>query len=288
MGLHIRRISPSAGAEITGIDLREPVGDNQFAAIRQAWNDADGLLVIRDQDISPEQHIAFSRRFGELQRGEITAGSLLSQYYLPGHPEIYRVSNKKQNGMPLGREDAGTYWHSDGSWKPDPPMASLLLALEIPPYGGDTMFADLYRAYDSLSDRMQEILAPMQAVHSLAKAQETTSYGKDLVGKSDTVATKQARHPIIRTHPETGRKSLFVNRGFTDHIVGLARAESDTLLEFLFAHATRPEILYRHQWRLHDLVIWDNRCTMHYAVADYKQAGDRYMHRTTVRGDIPY
>ena len=288
MDFQVRRISPSSGAEIIGIDLREPLGDNQFAAIRQAWNDADGLLVLRDQDISPEQHIAFSRRFGELSKGEISEGSLLSQYYLPGHPEIYRVSNKKQDGVPLGREDAGTYWHSDGSWKPDPPMASLLHALEIPPYGGDTMFADLYRAHDTLSDRMKEILTPMHAVHSLAKAQETTSYGKDLVGKSDTVATKQARHPIIRTHPETGRKSLFVNRGFTDRIDSLARAESDALLEFLFAHSTRPEILYRHQWRLHDLVIWDNRCTMHYAVADYKQAGDRYMHRTTVRGDVPF
>ncbi|MSP30084.1 MAG: TauD/TfdA family dioxygenase [Acetobacteraceae bacterium] len=288
MGFQSRRISPSSGAEMTGIDLREPLDNNQFAAIRQAWNDADGLLVIRDQNISPEQHIAFSRRFGVLQRGEVSQGSLLSQYYLPRHPEIYRVSNKKKDGVPQGREDAGTYWHSDGSWKPAPPMASLLLAREIPPYGGDTMFADLYRAYETLSDRMKDILTPMRAVHSLAKAQETTSYGKDLVGQSNAVVDRYASHPIIRTHPETGRKSLFVNRGFTDNIEGLAPAESDAFLEFLFTHSSRPEILYRHQWRLHDLVIWDNRCTMHYAVADYKQAGDRYMHRTTVRGDAPF
>lgn len=284
MELTIRRISPTCGAEVGGLDLSRPIGDNVFQQLRQAWLDADGVLVLRDQAITPEQHITFSRRFGELSVGR--PGAMLSDYYLPGRPEIYRVSNKRIEGVPQGREDAGTYWHSDGSWHELPPMASLLHALEIPPVGGNTMFADMYRAYETLSEPMQRLLDGAQAVHDRAAA-ASTSYGKEFAGQTGELATQHATHPVVRTHPESGRRALYVNRGFTSHLVGFGRAESDAILRFLFEHSTAPEIVYRHEWRLHDIVIWDNRCVMHYAVSDYKAIGERYMHRTTVKGDKP-
>lgn len=285
MSLSMRRLSPAAGTEVIGLDLSQPVGANLFKELHDAWLDASGVLVLRDQDITPEQHIAFSRNFGELQVGN--PNSMLGRYYLPGHPEIYRVSNKKIDGQPVGREDAGTYWHSDGSWMAEPSKASLLHALEIPPVGGDTMFADMYRAYDKLSDRMKGFLEGMMAVHDRAAA-AATSYSKEFGTHTDELAGSKALHPIVRTHPDSGRKALFVNRGFTSHIPDLSPAESDAVLQFLFAHCTTPDMVYRHSWRRHDIVIWDNRSVMHFAVSDYKGIGDRYMHRTTVQGDRPH
>ncbi|MDB5414019.1 MAG: taurine catabolism dioxygenase TauD, TfdA family protein [Rubritepida sp.] len=286
MDLTVRPVTPGFGAEVLGVDLSQQIGDNVFQQVRQAWLDADGILLLRDQDITAEQHIDFSRRFGELSVA--AGGTALSAYYLPGHPEIYRVSNKKVDGKPQGREDAGTYWHSDGSWQPAPPMASLLHALEIPPVGGDTIFANMYRAYETLSAPMKRMLEELQVVHSLGAAVLKTSYGKEYVGNIEEAMAKNATHPVIRTHPESKRKALFVNKGFTSHIVGIPQAESEAILNFLFEHSTMPENLYRHRWQRHDLVIWDNRCAMHYAVADYKAHGDRYMHRTTVKGDKSY
>jgi len=278
--MEFRPLSPVCGVEVTGVDLREPVGDNQFRQLRQAWLDADGVMVVRAQDLTPEQHIAFSRNFGELLSYE---GAVVGRYLLPGHPEIYRVSNKVVNGVPAGREDAGTYWHSDGSWEKEPLSASVLHAIETPPVGGDTIFADMYRAYETLSDKVKALLDGLTAVHALANAAKT-SYAKEFGGKTDLVQTQFAAHPVVRTHPESGRKALFVNEGFTSHIVELPAAESKAILEFLFRHATRPETVYRHRWQQHDLVIWDNRSVMHYAVSDYKGRGDRYMHRTSVKG----
>lgn len=285
MTLTYRQLSPASGAEVIGLDLTQPVGENLFRELHDAWLSADGVLVLRDQDITPEQHIDFSRKFGTLWVGD--PNSMLGSYYLPGYPEIYRVSNKKIEGVAQGREDAGTYWHSDGSWQAEPPKASLLHAIEILPAGGDTMFADMYRAYDMLSEPMKRILEGMEAVHDRAAA-ATTSYAKEFGKNTAELATQHATHPIVRTHPDSGRKALFVNRGFTSHIVGLNAGESDAILQFLFAHCTAPEMVYRHKWQVKDMVIWDNRCVMHFAVSDYKSLGDRYMHRTTVHGDRPH
>lgn len=284
MSLTIEMVSPHIGAEVIGADLRQPVGDNLFRELHQAWVDADGLLIIRDQVLTPEQQIAFSRQFGELA----SAGDnpVIQKYALPGHPEIFRVSNKKQDGEPLGREDAGTYWHADGTWQAWPSKASILYALEIPRVGGNTMFADLYQAYEALSSTMKRLLDGLQAVHAMANAGDTT-YGREFEGKGSVVASKSAIHPLVITHPDSGRKALFVNRGYTAQIVGMSKSESDALLAFLFQHSTAPELVYRHSWRKHDLVIWDNRCTAHYAIPDYKAVGDRYLHRTSVKGDRP-
>jgi taurine dioxygenase len=284
MSLVIQPVSPHIGAEVVGADLRQPVGDNLFRQLHQAWVDADGLLIVRDQVLEPEQQIAFSRRFGELA----SAGDnpVIQKYCLPGYPEIFRVSNKRKEGEPLGREDAGTYWHADGTWQAHPSKASILYALEVPRVGGNTMFADLYQAWETLSPTMQRLLEGLQAVHAMANAGDT-SYGRELAGKGDIVAAKSATHPLVITHPDSGRKALFVNRGYTAEIVGMAKAESDALLGFLFQHSTAPELVYRHSWRPNDLVIWDNRCTAHYAIPDYKAVGDRYLHRTSVKGDRP-
>jgi taurine dioxygenase len=284
MNLTIQRVSPHIGAEVIGADLGQPVGDNLFRELHQAWVDADGLLIVRDQELMPEAQIAFSRRFGDLASAD--ENPVIRKYSLPGYPEIFRVSNKKQDGEPLGREDAGTYWHSDGTWQAWPSKASILHAIEIPPVGGNTMFADLYQAYETLSPMMQRVVDGLQAVHAMANASDT-SYGREFAGKDDVVASKSATHPLVITHPDSGRKALFVNRGYTAQIVGMSRPESDALLGFLFQHSTAPELVYRHIWRQGDLVIWDNRCTAHYAIPDYKAFGDRYLHRTSVKGDRP-
>ena len=284
MSVVIQPVSPHIGAEVIGADLSQPVGDNLFRELHQAWVDADGLLVVRDQKITPEQQIAFSRRFGELA----SAGDnpVIQKYALPGYPEIFRVSNKKQDGEPLGREDAGTYWHADGTWQTFPSKASILYGIEIPRVGGNTMFADLYQAWETLTPTLQRMIEGLQAVHAMANA-GGTSFEREFTGKGDIVAAKTAVHPLVITHPDSGRKALFVNRGYTAQIVGLNRAESDALLGFLFQHSTAPELVYRHSWRPRDLVIWDNRCTAHYAIPDYKAVGDRYLHRTSVKGDRP-
>lgn len=280
--MEIRPISPTLGVEVTGLDLSQPVGENLYRELRQAWLDADGVMVVRGQAMDPQAHIAFSRLFGRLETYE---KGVVGKYMLPGHPEIYRVSNKVVDGVPQGREDAGTYWHSDASWQTRPLSASILHALEIPPVGGDTMFANMYRAYEALSDRMKAYLEGLKAVHSLANATKT-SYAKEFNPETAAlVQTQWASHPVVRAHPETGRKALFVNEGFTSHIEGLPAAESRAILSFLFEHTTRPERIYRHRWQVNDLVIWDNRSVMHYAVSDYKGVGWRYMHRTSVEGE---
>jgi len=271
----VNPLSPVIGGEMIGADLGQPLDDTAFGHIRQAWLASNGVMVFRDQDLTPEQHIAFSRRFGPLEK------HVLAKYLLPGYPEIYRVSNKVKDGVPQGREKAGTYWHSDLSYMKPPALASLLYGIEIPPVGGDTLFCSLYAAYDALSPAMQAFLERLSAVHDFSYASRGVFKGEQ-ASREQLDATPAVEHSVITTHPETGKKILFVNPGFTSHIVGLHSRESRALLDFLFDHMTRPEFIYRHRWSERDLVLCDNRCTMHYAIADYDDIGDRYMHRTTV------
>ncbi len=283
MTVALKLASPGFGLEASDVDISKPLSEDAAAALRQAWLDADGVLFFRGCELTPEQHIAFSRHFGVLYDQGAKNNPALAHYYLEGHPEIFQVSNKKIDGKPVGREDAGTYWHSDASWQANPSIGSLLYAKEIPAVGGDTLFANMYRAYDTLSDSMKKMLEGLEAVHGLLSAVLRTSYAKEYAGKLDEATTKMATHPIIKTHPKTGRKVLFVNPGFTSHIVGLPASESDAILQFLFRHSTTPENVYRHVWQKHDLLMWDNRCVLHYAVPNYKAYGDRHMYRTTVK-----
>lgn len=278
MGLTINSLSPVLGAEVVGLDLSSPISDAEFTELNQAWLDHNGVLVIRDQTLTPDEHIAFSKRLGELEV------HVVGQFLLDGYPEIYRVSTKvDDDGRPMGNPESGRYWHSDLSYLERPSKASLLYALELPPSGGDTMLASMYAAYDSLSPTMKGMLDGLTAVHDLGHVGRLFSTGGP--NQEQTAETPPVEHPIVRTHPETGRKALFVNPGFTTHIVQLARSESGALLEFLFAHATKPEFVYRHRWRLNDLLVWDNRCTVHHAVHDFHGTGHRHMHRTTVLGE---
>jgi len=287
MDFAVKPLSPSLAAEVSGLDLAKPLGDNVFGAVRQAWLDAGGLLVIRGQKLTPEQHIAFSRHFGPLfgAPGQPPLQDTVSRYLHPEHPQIYRVSNKVEGGLPMGRARAGTYWHSDVSFRERPAAASILHAVEIPSVGGDTLFADMAQAYAALSETMKAMLKPLRAVHDFAVA-AATQYAKPIVVEKDFEGANRSVHPVVRTHAETSRRSLYVNPGFTSHLEGFADDESRAILDYLYVHATRPEFVYRHRWQRGDVMIWDNRSLMHYAVADY---GDepRYMERTTVIGERP-
>ena len=287
MSFTVNPLSPVLGAEITGLDIAQPMGENLAKDIRQSWLDAGGLLVIRDQTLTTEQHIQFSRHFGPLfgAPGETPLQETVSRYLHPDHPEIYRVSNQVENGKPKGRAGAGTYWHSDVSFKQRPASASIMHAIEIPDIGGDTLFCNMTAAYEALSGAMKEMLAPLHAHHDFAQT-AATQFAKPVVIEEDLKGDNRAVHPVVRTHGDTGRKSLYVNPGMTTGLDNFDDEESAVLLGFLFDHATQPEFTFRHHYRQGDVVMWDNRSLMHYAINDY---GDqpRYMERTTRIGEKP-
>ncbi|WP_213954467.1 MULTISPECIES: TauD/TfdA family dioxygenase [unclassified Variovorax] len=279
----VRRLDAPVGAEIIGLDISRPINDADFARIHRAHLDHH-VVVFRDQDVSPEAHIAFSRRFGPLEI------HVLHQYHLENHPEILIVSNIKENGEPIGLGDAGAYWHSDISYKDKPSLGSLLHAQELPSEGGDTLFADQHLAWEALSPSMQQRLLPLKAEHSyLAKYEELRSKNpwRPKLSQEQIDKVAPAIQPVVRTHPETGRKALFVSEHFTTGIVGLPRDEGDALLAELFAHSVQPEFVYRHQWKPHDLVFWDNRSLMHLAAGTPDELR-RKLYRTTIQGDLPY
>lgn len=284
MTMHINRLCPALGAEIVGLDVSQPIGAEQFAAIHQALCDHDGVLVLRHQHLAPDQHIAFSRRFGELFGEAEKLQNTVDKYLLPGYPQIFRVSNKLVDGQPQGRMRAGNYWHSDVSFRSRPAMVSLLYAIEIPPLGGDTLFCNMYAAYEALSETMQQFLGGLRARHDFA-VNTKVGFSHESIDEHDLDGTNAAVHPVVRTHGDTGRKCLFVNPGNTSHLEGLHPQESKLLLDFLYQHCNQPEFIFRHRWSRNDLVIWDNRCTMHFAVVDYDD--DRYLHRTTAIGERP-
>ena len=278
MGFTVNALSPVLGSEVIGLDLSSSISDAELSRLNQAWLDHNGVLVVRDQSLTPEQHIAFSNRVGELEQ------HVVGQFLLKGYPEIYRVSTKvDDDGKPMGNPESGRYWHSDLSYLERPSKASLLYALELPESGGDTMLASMYAAYDALSDTMKGMIEGLTGVHDLYHVNKFFETSGPSAAQAEL--TPPVEHPVVRTHPETGRKALFINPGFTSRIVELSKSESDALLEFLFAHAPKPEFVYRHRWRLHDLLLWDNRCTIHHAVHDFAGSGFRHMHRTTVLGE---
>jgi taurine dioxygenase len=214
-----------------------------------------------------------------------------AEYLLPDQPEVLVLSNKKHpDGRPMGFEDAGRYWHSDMSYVEEPPLGSLLHAIEIPPEKGDTLYCNMYLAYEELPDATKQRLVGLQAAHSYLASFEgktKSGYARDTLTEEQKAQLAEVTHPVVRTHPETGRKALYVNPGFTVRLVGLPEDEGAALLDELLVHASRPEFQFRHVWQPHDLVFWDNRCTMHHATT-YDTQYTRHMHRTTVKGDRPY
>ncbi|MGI4776981.1 MAG: TauD/TfdA dioxygenase family protein [Janthinobacterium lividum] len=278
----VRPFDAPVGAEIVGLDISRPVNDADFARIHRAHLDHH-VIVFRDQQISPAAHVEFSRRFGPLEI------HVLHQFQLPAQPEILIVSNIKENGEPIGLGDAGVYWHSDISYKEKPSLGSLLHAQELPAKGGDTLFADQHLAWDALSPALRQRILPLKAMHSyLAKYEELRARNpwRPKLSQAQIDQVAPAVQPVVRTHPETGRKALFVSEHFTTGIVGLPKAESDALLAELFAHSVKPEFIYRHAWKPHDLVFWDNRSLMHLAAGTPDHLR-RKLYRTTVVGDVP-
>lgn len=262
----VKRLTGSIGAEVNGVILNESLDDATFAAIHQAFLDHN-MLVFRGQHLDPAAQTAFASRWGKAFHAPY-----LKPLEVPGHPEVMAQSN-------LGKANSYTteVWHSDQSFMPAPPAHSILAAQVLPDAGGDTMFANQYIAYETLSEGIKRLLRELRAWHGGAKLANL------LVGGVNSVPAQS--HPVVRTHPETGRKALFVNRLYTYCIDGWTEAESRGLLDFLFEQS-RPEFTYRHQWAPGDVIMWDNRCTLHYAVHDYGEVA-RLMHRVTVAGDIP-
>ena len=279
----VRPFAAPVGAEVIGLDISKPISTEDFARIHKAHLDHH-VLVFRCQQITPQEHIDFSRRFGPLEI------HVLHQFQLKDHPEILIVSNIKENGEPIGLGDAGVYWHSDISYKPKPSLGSLLHAQELPSEGGDTLFADQHLAWESLSPELQQRILPLKAEHSyLAKYEELRAKNpwRPKLSQAQIDQVAPAVQPVVRTHPETGRKALFVSEHFTTRIVGLPQDESDALLAQLCAHSVKPEFVYRHTWAPHDLVFWDNRSLMHLAAGTPDHLRRR-LNRTTIVGDTPF
>jgi len=275
--MQIRRLSHALGAEISGIDISKPLDDETFKQINSAFLE-HGILLFRGQPLTREQHIAFSRRFGEL---ELTPAHRVGNRD-PDYPEIVLVTNKpKAADAPNEKRYQGEGWHSDRSFSALPALASLLRAVEIPHIGGNTMFSNCYTAYETLSDGMKKLLAGLHAAH-IQEGSRTLDHSTP-ERLAETQRASRTAHPVVRVHPETGRKSLFLAYR-VKKFVDMTAEESKPLLNFLMEHATWPQLVYRHVWQKDDLMIWDNRCTMHNAVNDYDRSQVRHMERTTVRG----
>ena len=278
--MEIRPLSKHLGAEIVGIDVSKHLPDDVFTAIDDAYN-RHSVLVFRDQTLTPEQQIAFARRFGDLEISPRT------EFALPGHPEILVLSNIIENGKPIGNADAGRTWHTDMSYTQKPPRGSLLYAREIPVENGralgDTVFASAAAAFESLPKDRQAALLGLRAVHRAgAKKYAPGSKLADAVKGLPDV-----EHPVIRTHPATGRKAIYVRDGECVAIPGMADTESLPLIKELSEMVPHEEFCYRHNWRVGDLLMWDNSMTQHLAISDYKLPLRRLMHRVTVNGSIP-
>jgi len=280
------RLHPSFVAEVRDLDLSQDHDEDTIAAVREVLLE-HSILVFRGQRLGDAEHVRFSRRFGPLEIHTV------KQYLLPDHPEILALANRGEKGTkPVA--NGGAYWHSDITYKARPPMGSILHGIEIPPEGGDTLYCDMYAAYESLPAETRRRIAGLKAIHSylprfLKQRALDPSYQQDGFELSETQKAELAEvvHPMVRTHPETGRKALFVNEGFTIGVQGMEDAEARALLDELHAHATQQRFIYRHRWHPGDVVFWDNRCTMHCAT-DYDQRHARRMHRTTIQGDAPF
>ncbi len=274
--LAINRVSPALGAEIRGVDLAAPVDDDLFAAIHDALL-AHQVLVFPGQDVTANQQIAFSRRFGLVQI------HVLDQFRAE-NPEIFWISNLDGDGNPTGEHpDPGALvWHTDGSWHRIPGKITLLFGIAVPETGGDTLFANTYAAYDALDPAMQALLDGARAVHDLDYSRRRTP-AKDQLTPAQKAEVPPVEHPVVRVHPETGRKTIYLGH-HAARIAGMPPAEGEALVAEINRLATRPAFVYRHVWRVGDLVVWDNRCTLHSATPFDAATERRVIRRTTVLG----
>ncbi|MBN9489557.1 MAG: TauD/TfdA family dioxygenase [Alphaproteobacteria bacterium] len=269
----IRPSSPAVGAEILGVDLSQPLSAEETGDLRAALNEY-GVIFFRDQELTPEQHIAFAERFAPINVNRFFKS-------VPDYPQIAEVRKEPQQTTNIGGG-----WHTDHSYDLAPALGSILLAREVPEQGGDTMFASMHHAYEALSDGLKRTLEGLRAVHSSRHVFGAGArYGKETVGRigNEELATQDAVHPVVLHHPETGRKTLYVNAAFTTHFEGWTENESRPLLNYLYAHAAQPQFHTRFQWRKGSIAFWDNRATWHFAINDY-HGERRLMHRITLEG----
>jgi taurine dioxygenase len=269
----VRRVASALGAEVDGVDLSEALSAGVVAELRRAWLE-NLVLFFRNQPLTPAQYMAFAQHFGTPADYPLLKG-------ITGFPKIIEVKKLEHE-----RANFGGLWHSDTTYLDTPPMASMLLARETPPQGGDTLFANMYLAWDALSDAMRRMLRELKAVNSSAKA-DASKTREDRVREDGKPPVQfAAEHPVARTHPETGRLALYVNAGHTVRFAGMTEEESRPLLDYLFQHQVRPEFTCRFDWQPGSIALWDNRCTQHNPVNDY-HGYRRVMHRITLAGDIP-
>jgi taurine dioxygenase len=269
-----RRLSPALGAEILGIDLRTPLSDAVFQEIRQAWHH-NLILLLRGQELSEEDEVRFAERFGPL-------AMIHTPQFVRTHPAVMLISNIREDGNLIGAlPDGEMQFHSDQCYKERPAMGSMLYAIEVPGQGGNTLFANAYTAYETLPDSVKRRIEGRKALHAYDYDSAATKRGTKIGEGVPCYA-----HPVVRTHPATGRKALYVNRLMTVKIEGLAPDESDELLELLFEHQENPEFVYEHFWRPGDLLLWDNRCTLH-ARTDFSANERRLLRRVTILGEKP-
>jgi taurine dioxygenase len=285
MALSVVRSDAALGAEIV-VDLSRDIDAALFQEIEDAFHD-NIVVVFRDQHLSSERQIAFSRRFGELEI------HIVKKYLLPDYPEILLVSNiRNETGENIGLADAGFTWHSDVSYREHPSRCSLLYAIEVPVQGGETLgntvFVNTIRAYETLPETMKTWLAGRRAVHRYSERMRVANSPRPKLTAAQLAETPDIAHPIVRTHPFTGRKSLYVTKGECIGIEGVPDDEGRAVIEELHDHCIKPEFQYRHKWRVGDLLMWDNATAMHLAICDYELPQRRLMHRTTVIGSVPF
>lgn len=282
--MRMESLNPSFGVEILDVDLSHDLSESEFRAIEQAFNESS-VVLFRDQTITDEQHVRFSRRFGELET------HVLREFVKPAHPELYVLSNIVESGRPIGIKDAGNYWHTDLSYTKAPSRGSIMYGIEVPVAEdgkalGNTQFASTATAYTALPYTMKERLGRLRAVHRFwdRYIRERKAAGSDVeISPERRAQTPDVVHPLVRTHPFTGRKCTYVNEGFTIGLVDLPEEESRSLLQELVTHCTQPQSVYHHKWRVGDVVMWDNCATVHRATVDYG-ARRRLMQRTTLKG----
>lgn len=284
--MQIEPTGASLGAAIRGLDLSQPVPDATFAKVLEAFLTYQ-VLVFKEQHLTPPQQIAFSRRFGALE------DQLNARFTIPEYPDVLILSNDMADGQPIGVIDGGDYWHSDSSHRDEPSLTTILFSVKNPERGGDTEFANMYAAYDALSNEMKQKLAGLRGIHAVSKLRNKRVTVSPRRPDAYETYTRQNSvpdviHPIVRTHPVTGRKALFISERFTIGIEGMDDAAADPILDELFAHQIKREFIYRHKWGTGDLVMWDNRCIMHRAMGGYRYPDVRHLHRTVVRGDVPF
>lgn len=274
-------LKPLLGARVDGIDLSQPMSDAVFEKIRQAMVEYT-VLVLHGQDMTPEQHIDFSRRFGKLEN------HVLSDFCLPGHPEIFVVSNIVEHGRHIGAYGGSKCYHSDLSYIPEPSLGSVFHCLEVPEEGGETAVASMFAAYDALPEDRKRWLEARNGVHDYVWNYERAHTTRAPLTEEQKNRTPPVLHPAVRSHPESGRKALFVSEVFTRTFEGEDEAESQALVKELMAFVDQPDFVYTHKWTPGDVLIWDNRSTVHKACPFDEEGTRRRMHRTTICGDRPF